>query len=150
MRLIVLFAISLQLVVFLAAFPLQKSVVFLPVLQAGVSVRVCWCGFLLFGSLLVFLLVLSFSLSVSRFSPQEVLLDGCISCVVGLRFLVGGCISCVVGLRFSPQVFLQFRFASFLPVLCCYSRRFFPLGFLLFCRCCQSERFPTFFGSGTM
>ena len=82
----------------------------LPVPQAGVSVRILLMrsfspqGFLLFSSLLAFLLVLSFSLSVSRFSPEFFLLDGCISCVVGLRF--------------SPQGFLQFRCVSFLLSIC--------------------------------
>ena len=82
----------------------------LPVPQAGVSVRVLLVrsfspqGFLLFSSLLASLLVLNFSLLVSRFSPQEFLLDGCISCVVGLRF--------------SPQGFLQFRCVSFLLSIC--------------------------------
>ena len=115
MHLSVLFVISPRLVVwYLAAFPSAEVCI------VSCCVPACapsWCsssrllvrsfspqGFLLSSSLLVFLLVLSFSLSVSRFSPQF--------------FLLGGCISCVVGLRFSPQGFLLFRFSIFLLSNC--------------------------------
>ena len=96
MRLSVLSVILLRLVVFLAAFPCAEVCIVsccVPAcVQAGVSVRVLLAqsfslqGFLLFSSLLAFLLVLSFSLSVSRFSPLGFLLDGCISCAVGLSY----------------------------------------------------------------
>ena len=124
MCLFVLFVISLQLVVFLAAFPSQKSVVFLPVLQAGVSVRVCWCG--------------AFPHRVFCYS---------VHCWCSCWFSHRGFCLVVVSVVWLVCAFPHRGFCSFaLPVsfqFCVVSRSFSPLGFLLFFRCCQLELFPT-------